>query len=339
MSFSWASPNEDLVLRMTGDRPVTIVSDLHLGDGSQSDAFMGKDRLLMEVIEEVAQERGVLVINGDAIDLLQAHDLTPVLKAHGPLLRAIADCSTRARVIYLTGNHDHDIRVYRDFLRWEVASRLWVDDASIQHGHQFDPFIGEDVKAAGAMTRVHHAVERRFGVWLRIPLHDFYTLPNRLTFWLGYRGWQLTAVRNQLLRAIGLREQADRSQRYMDYWVRSEAGDPMTLTFPSLRYGRTSGAKAVVCGHAHMPGNFVEDGVRYVNTGSWTFRQAQVTRLEGGEFTVRDRITGVEYGRQLYAAVLAGELDDLHFERWWRNQYLGWLRFRKGELRRRQGRA
>ena len=76
-----------------------------------------------------------------------------------------------------------------------------------------------------------------------------------------------------------------------------------------------------------------------MNTGSWTFRQAQVTRLEAGVFTVRDRISGIEYGRQLYNTVLAGELDDLHFERWWRNQYLGWLRFRKGELRRRRERA
>ena len=78
-------------IRIVGDRPVTIVSDLHLGDGSPSDAFMGKDGLLMELVEEVSQEQGVLVINGDAIDLLQAKDMTPVLKAHGPLLRAIAD--------------------------------------------------------------------------------------------------------------------------------------------------------------------------------------------------------------------------------------------------------
>lgn len=334
MAFSWANTTDNPVLHIAGDRPITIISDLHLGDGSRSDAFMGKDRLLLDLIDEIGRENGVLVINGDAIDLLQAHDLTPVLKAHGPLLRAIADLSSKTRVIYLTGNHDHDIRVYRDFLRWEVGGRLWVgNEVSIQHGHQFDPFIGEDVKGASLMTLVHHGVERRFGVWLRIPLQDFYTLPNRLTFWLGYRIWQVTAMRNRVLRSIGFTSRADRSQRYMDYWVRSEAGDPMTLTFPALAYGRSSGAKAVVCGHAHMPGNFVEDGVRYVNTGSWTFRQAQVTRLVDGVFTVKDRISGVEYGRELYHTVLEGGLQDLRFERWWRNEYLGWLRFRQGELK------
>lgn len=331
-----ASPTTGIEVRIDADRPITIVSDLHLGDGSASDAFMGKDAQLMEVIAEVAAEQGVLVINGDAIDLLQAHDLTPVLKAHGPLLRAIADLAVRARVIYLTGNHDHDIAVYRDFLRWEVAQRLWIGpDVAVQHGHQFDPFIGEDVHHAGLVTRAHHAIERRFGVWLRIPLHDFYTLPNRLMFYGSYRLWQLASLRNRLYRLIGLRARADRAQRYMDYWVQSEAGDPMTLTFPALAYGAQSGARTVVCGHAHMPGNFVHDGVRYVNTGSWTFGQAQVTRIHRGEVEVRDRRSGRTYTDALYRPVLSGALKGLTFERWWRNQYLGYLRFRKGELRRR----
>lgn len=324
-------------IRIVGDRPITIVSDLHLGDGSPSDAFMGKDSLLMELVEEVGQEHGVLVINGDAIDLLQAKDMTPVLKAHGPLLRAIADLAAKARVIYLAGNHDFDIRVYRDFLRWEVADRLWVDNIAIQHGHQFDPFIGPDVRASTVATRVHHSVEHAFGVWLRIPLHDFYTLPNRLTFWTAYRLWQIMALRNRVLTAVGLKAMTVSSEQYMDYWVRGEAGDPMSLTFPALEFGTSSKATAVVCGHAHLPGNLVHNGVRYVNTGSWTFRQTQVTRLVDGVFTVRDRLTGMVYGDERYRSVLAGDLQDLHFERWWRNEYLGWLRFRKGELKRRRG--
>ncbi len=340
MTLPRTGDHAEMEVRIPAGRPVTVVSDLHLGDGSPSDAFMGKDRLLMDLIAEIGAEKGVLVINGDAIDLLQAHDLTPVLKAHGPLLRAIADLAQRSQVFYLTGNHDHDLRVYKDFLRWEVAERLWLgDDIVIQHGHQFDPFIGADVKKSGTFTRVHHAIERRFGVWLRIPLHDFYTLPNRFTFWLGYRLWRVVALRNKIYRTIGLKKRADRSQHYMDYWVQSESGDPMTLTFPALKFGADSGARAVVCGHSHMPGNFVRDGVRYVNTGSWTFQQAQVTRIENGEFQVQDRLSKRVYTDALYHTVLSGDLHGLNFERWWRNQYLGWLRFRKGELHRRKSAA
>jgi outer membrane biogenesis lipoprotein LolB len=49
---------------------------------------------------------------------------------------------------------------------------------------------------------------------------------------------------------------------------------------------------------------------------------------------VRDWISGREFGDELYRPALDGVLAHLTFERWWRNQYLGWFRYRSAELRR-----
>lgn len=324
--------------RIPADRPVWFVSDLHLGDGAASDAFMAKDRHLAELIDEIDAADGWLVIVGDAVDLLQANDITPVVKAHGRLLRKLGELAGKGRVIYLHGNHDHDIRVYQDLFRFEVCARLWVGDEVVaMHGHQFDPFIGEDVQHAGWATRVHHTLERRLGVWFRFPLHDFYSPANRFFLWFSYRVWQLQKLRNGLFRRIGLGRIADRSEAFTTFWAKHEAGDAMCMTRPALAWARSHGARAIVCGHSHMPGNLEVDGVRYVNTGSWTFQWAQAVKLVDGQFTVADRLSGRVYGDELYRPLLRGELDHVTFDRWWRNQYLGWFRFRSGELRARHG--
>ena len=64
------------------DQPIWLVSDLHLGDGTPSDAFFGKDRHLMALVRRVEREGAILVINGDALDVQQAWTLTRI-----PILR------------------------------------------------------------------------------------------------------------------------------------------------------------------------------------------------------------------------------------------------------------
>jgi UDP-2,3-diacylglucosamine pyrophosphatase LpxH len=336
VTYPWSSgPPERVVRRIAADRPVWIVSDLHLGDGGRSDSFMGKDRALFALLEQVRSSGGRLVINGDAIDVLQAHDLTVVLKAHGKLLREFADLAATNGVWYLTGNHDSDLHVYRDLLRFEVCSELWIgDDVMVEHGHAFDPWIGANPADSSGMTKVHHWVERTFGTWIRLPLSDFYTRGNRLSFWLFHKYTVWLRARNRLLRKIGAEGPVRRAEFFIDYWVRNEAGDPMLMFRPAIAEARKRGATTVVCGHSHMPANLVHEGIRFVNCGSWTFGWAQYARLEDGQFTVRDWLSGREYHDELYRPLLDGDLDHLTFERWWRNQYLGWFRFRSGELRR-----
>ena len=70
--FSWAKPKLLSVYKnLSADQRIYFISDLHLGDGTRSDCFMGKDNELMRLIEQIQLERAHLVIVGDAIDLHQ----------------------------------------------------------------------------------------------------------------------------------------------------------------------------------------------------------------------------------------------------------------------------
>jgi len=335
MSWSWSQPKEaSSEKRIAADRPVYFISDLHLGDGSRSDIFMRKDRALLELLARVRDEGARLVIVGDAIDFYQAWRLTSVLKAHGTLLRALSELADRNGVTYIYGNHDHDIAFFHELFRWEVCSSLRIGpDIVVQHGHQFDPFIGPEIQSSAFITRLHHAIEHVVG-WVRMPLHDFYTPANRVVYWSFHKWWLFLRARGWLFQRIGLGKLGKRAEDQVNYWVRSEAGDPMSMLYPALEGAKKLGARTLVCGHAHMPGVLERDGVRYVNTGSWTYGYAQYARFDGGEFVVRDWITGREYGDELYRPALDGELVDITMDRWWANQYLGWFRFRSAELRR-----
>lgn len=326
---------EPKVKRLSPDRPIYLISDMHLGDGTATDIFMAKDAQLMALLAKVRDEGARLVIAGDAIDTHQALGITRVLRAHGPLIRAISELADSNGVVYLTGNHDNDLALFRDILRWEVVDQVWIGaDICVQHGHAFDPFIGPNLHSSDFATRVHHLVERLLGTWIRIPLSDFYTPANRFFYWLCYQGWRGLKLRNALFRRIGLADRARAAEDFVRYWVRWEAGDPMGMFRPALAWARANRVHAVVCGHAHMPGRVEVDGTVYVNTGSWTYAWAQYAHWDGHDFRVRDWLSGREYQDELYRLTLDGELDHLDLDRWWRNQYLGWFRFRTGELRR-----
>lgn len=336
MAFSWTAPLDVTRERqIPADRPVYFVSDLHLGDGTRSDIFMHKDRLLLELLARCRDEGARLVVVGDAIDFHQAWSLTRVIRAHGQLLRAFSDLADKNGVFYIYGNHDHDIALYHELFRWDVCARLRIGaDIVVQHGHQFDPFIGADMAQSSLMTRLHHLVERLTGIWIRMPLHEFYTPGNRLVYWLFHKAWMLGKARNLVYRQLGLHALADKAEKFSTYWARSEAGDPMEMLFPTLAAAKQLGATTMVCGHAHMPGNVMHEGVRYVNTGSWTYAWSQYAYFDGDRFLVRDWGSGREFGDELYRPALDGVLSQLTFDRWWNNQYLGWFRYRSAELRR-----
>ncbi|MDP6934440.1 MAG: metallophosphoesterase, partial [Myxococcota bacterium] len=139
------------------DGPIYFVSDLHLGDGTRSDAFMGKDEAFLEFLRMVDQQEAHLVIVGDAIDFHQAWSFTRVLRAHSQLLGELSRLSDQSRLTYIWGNHDYELSLFRDLLRFEVCSYLQVgDNIQVQHGYEYDPYIGPHLEQSHLATRIHH---------------------------------------------------------------------------------------------------------------------------------------------------------------------------------------
>jgi UDP-2,3-diacylglucosamine pyrophosphatase LpxH len=330
-AFPWARrPVPTREVRLPPDRPFFVVSDLHMGDGSRSDAFVGKDDLFLSFLDHVRSEGVHLVICGDIIDFPQAFTFTRVLRAHSRLFRGLAEVAGRSGITYVWGNHDYDIALYQDLLRWEVCSHVKVgEDVVIEHGHQLDPYVGAYPRESAMATSVHHLLERLLGTWLRYPLCSFYTRSNRLVWWAGYRGFQVVSGIRSFLARHHLPLVGDRFLDTLEYWIRCELGDSMCIFAPARREIREEGLRILLTGHSHKPGRIeVEPGRWYVNDGSWTFRSTQYARWNGSNFDVLDWPENRVYGEAGYRRILDGSIDAVGIKDWWNDMYAGWLRFR-----------
>lgn len=269
--FSWATPTPlHIPRRIEADRPVYIISDLHLGDGTRSDTFLGKDAELLAFLDHVEREAAHLVIAGDVIDFHQAWIIERILKAHAKVIGALSRLAARTGVTYIWGNHDHDISVFRDLLRLDVCSSLEIGDrVLIRHGYEYDPYIGPNLEQSHVATRIHHLFERVFETWLRTPLENFYNPANRLTFWLSHKlvlggqavGW--AAGR------LGHPEVGERLDATWRFWTQTQLGDPQCI-FEHVRAACEEGShRWIVTGHSHLPGVIHFPRERsYANTGS-----------------------------------------------------------------------
>ncbi|MFC1570581.1 metallophosphoesterase [Candidatus Omnitrophota bacterium] len=89
----------------------TIVnfSDSHIADKSEVDDFGSKkERELMEILDRVIENRSLLVINGDFMELWQAK-YGNIKRSYKPLFEKIKKVR---RVIYVAGNHDGAVLSY-----------------------------------------------------------------------------------------------------------------------------------------------------------------------------------------------------------------------------------
>lgn len=332
----WSRPRE--ILRIADDQQVWFVSDLHLGDGTPSDSFFGKDRHLIALIERVQREGGVLVVNGDAIDFHQAWSFTRVLRAHQALLGALSRLGREGRLFYVIGNHDTDISLFRDVLSFQVCDELHVGDTLlVRHGYEYDPYITDMLEHGQWHTVVHHAIERWMGSWIRVPMGEFYTRTNRFVFWAAHKGGLVARAAQWIGSRVNLPTPvADELLAHLDFWTWSNLGDSMGIFRPALQHAQTGPWRIIVCGHSHLPGVVTRDGRTYANTGSWTFASSQYLVWDGDDITCHDWLTGRTYGEELYRPMLDGTVYERDFFQWWRESYLGWFRFREGEERRGQ---
>ena len=324
-----------VVERIPDTGKIWFISDLHLGDATPCDVFFGKDQHLIAMIERIHQEGSTLVIAGDAIDFHQAWSFTRVLRAHQELFHAFSLLSREGRLFYVIGNHDFELTLFSEILAFRVCDELIIGDRILcVHGWQYDPYLSKTVGYGhGWSTTVHHLVERYLGTWLRIPLGEFYTRGNRLMFWLAHKIALIANAWARGMALIGLPRSAAALNSYLDYWARGNMGDPMGMFRPAWEDARTGPYPNIVCGHSHLPGIVREAERTYVNTGSWTFSSSHYVVWEDGHFTCRDWITGQEFVDKFYEPLLDGIVYEKDFWQWWRENYMGFLRFREGEER------
>lgn len=320
------------------DVPLWIISDLHLGDGTPSDVFFDKDRQLIALIDRADRCGATLAINGDAIDFHQAWSLDRVLRAHPSLFSALSALARQGRLIYVVGNHDWDIALFRDILHFRVCDELRVVDSAgatvglVTHGMEFDPYIQAQIDSGQWDTKIHHFVERGLDTWIRIPLGEYYTTTNCLSVWLGHKLGLFHRALHRLQQAAGAAPGTrPRWLDNLDFWAQSNMGDSMGIFRPANAHLHASDLRFLVCGHSHVPGIVTRNGKSYANTGSWTFRSSTYVVWDGGTLTCRDWISGRTYGEELFEPMLSGWIYERDFFDWWRENYLGWLRFREGE--------
>lgn len=313
---------------------VWIISDLHLGDGTPSDVFFGKDRHLIALIERVERAGATLIVNGDAIDFHQAWSFMRVLRGHPNLLSAMGKLAQQGRLYYVIGNHDYDLTLFRDVLNWRVCDELHMgDQVKITHGYEHDVYVSSQLDDGQWHTKVHHLLERWLGTWIRIPISEFYGVPNRIVWWLAHKLGVASLAWDRVLTWFGADPAEDEIHANLTFFARSNMGDSMGIFRPAYQEALTGPFRIVVCGHSHVPGVVRQGDRAYANTGSWTFGASQYLVWNGTDIRCFDWLTGREYHDELYRSMLDGTLYERDFFQWWRENYMGWLRFREGEER------
>ncbi len=319
--------------RVRGGR-VYFVSDMHIGDGSHGDVFGNKDDAFLAFLDEVERHGQALVILGDALDFEQAWYFSRIVRAHRAVISRLTRLTDQMRVIYVYGNHDPDIVLFRDILKWQLCDKVVVDGHILAvHGYEFDSYVGRKFEEASFLTRATHLYERVFRTWVRIPLRDYYTLSNRFAYFGFYWLVQFGHLQRWLGRKLKRPHWGRELKAWTDFWTRSALGDPMGITMPAIEALQSGGTyDTIVCGHSHLPGVVPvgDDGDRrYVNLGSWSFANSQYGVWDGKTFHLRDWITGREVRDEQYKPIFEG-LADRSYEEWFDDQYLGYLRFRCG---------
>jgi UDP-2,3-diacylglucosamine pyrophosphatase LpxH len=133
----------------------TVISDLHLGDGSEADEFQGADGDLRSFLKEV--KNGELVLNGDIFELLK-FEMADIIHAHADL---ILDIFSKTR-LYIVGNHDREMLNHSfgepAYLCKPIAQYAILEDTLFMHGHQFDPFNDESHMIGDTITGLMGAI-------------------------------------------------------------------------------------------------------------------------------------------------------------------------------------
>jgi UDP-2,3-diacylglucosamine pyrophosphatase LpxH len=247
-------------------RPIFVISDLHIGDGSRGDSLEVADRgeQLDSFLEYTRRNKAELVIAGDLFELWR-YRFDKVLERREGLLDKLdkMDC------VYVTGNHDSEVVVDGDIkeshkffqrARDNFVRTIGSKRIKFMHGHEVDPFVpktkGLISKWLGACSVAFEFDSHSCAIHKDI-VSDFFCEFGE--FFLSF--WEK-----------GAGTVSEKSRRYY-----SMANDKFARLKRSLRTRRMLSRyhedkknglyDVAVVGHTHKAGSF---GSWYYNSGSWT---------------------------------------------------------------------
>lgn len=245
-------------------KPLFVVSDLHMGNGSSLDQFKRAEAepLFLDLLDYVTDQEGQLIIAGDLLELWR-FPLTEVIDHRQRLLERLA----QMHPVYITGNHDfgaasapkdqgHPLLLcIRSPLTVPIGDRRF----RFMHGHEQDPLINR---------RVYSQTVPGF-------LYPAFSLKDRMCRWTG-----------DLLPNLFL----EGSERALGF-LHGLRGSPLHRIHPALRHGRKwprrrpgqtvrtqkmlsryhydrdkNDYDVAVVGHSHKAGQY---GDWYFNSGCW----------------------------------------------------------------------
>jgi hypothetical protein len=172
---------------------VYLISDLHIGDGSETDIFDArKADSLAALFQHVAERRSSLVVLGDGLDGLQRHSLQAIMEIRKPLLKLLRRIP---QVTMIPGNHDYQLSAAEAQRtgRWMLSSgrqraaRIAAGLNAEQLRHTITALTGAtirelilDIDRGLALQHGHFNDQHNVGVLGRIIHSTVYTLVWRL---------------------------------------------------------------------------------------------------------------------------------------------------------------
>jgi UDP-2,3-diacylglucosamine pyrophosphatase LpxH len=230
------------------------LSDVHLGSRACRVA------MLLDFLQRTRCETLYLV--GDIVDLEGLRRSFYWPPAHTEVLRLLLRKSQEgARVVYIPGNHDDDLRVLigQRVAGVEILARAIHTTSQgkrllVLHGDEFDAVIKH-----GALSAVAGAAAYRTLLCL-----------NRFVHWLhelvGRPYWSL---------AQHVKSRIGKAQRYIESFQQA-----------SLKAAAAAGVDGIVCGHIHKADLLTRDGLTYCNDGDWVESCTALVEHSSGELAL-----------------------------------------------------
>ncbi|MCX5726630.1 MAG: metallophosphoesterase [Candidatus Saganbacteria bacterium] len=242
-----------------------VISDLHLLDYMHRDIFD-----LLRLIHIVKKVNGMLIINGDLLDLWREKDIFKIISKNQILFEALK----AVKVFYVTGNHDSKVSALakKDLWGIEIDSRFYDHENRIfvLHGNIFDKWnAGKGAIIGEQVTDFAKFLEDAFGEkttkWLEVTRKKFST----------QKGWEEEKVERIMdgideIILFAAREEAKRKPLNPEPFTEDR---PLT----------------VVIGHYHFPGD------------SYAYKEIEKRAEEKYGKKVRVIFSGSWFGRDSYA--------------------------------------